>query len=68
MNLKFKKSLLAAILLTFNVINIFAQCEYVTDTTAVRLLGTSSASLCSGNYTYCSKNGWTIFPIVIIGY
>ncbi|OQB61161.1 MAG: hypothetical protein BWX95_02002 [Bacteroidetes bacterium ADurb.Bin141] len=62
MNLKSKKLLLAAILLSFNTVNIFAQCEYINDTNATRLVGISSSPLCSGNYTYCSKNGWSVFP------
>ena len=41
---------------------LFAQCEYIEDSTALRVNGTVSAPTCSGNFTYCSKNGSGISP------
>jgi hypothetical protein len=41
---------------------LFAQCEYIEDSTALRVNGTVSAPTCSGNFTYCSKNGFSISP------
>jgi hypothetical protein len=41
---------------------LFAQCEYIEDSTALRVNGTVSAPSCNRNFTYCSKNGYSISP------
>ncbi len=41
---------------------LFAQCDYFEDPNAQRINGSTSAPNCSGNFTYCSKNGYSISP------
>lgn len=41
---------------------LFAQCEYIEDSTALRVIGSASAPSCNSNFTYCSKNGYSISP------
>ena len=32
---------------------LFAQCEYIEDSTALRVIGSASAPSCNSNFTYC---------------
>jgi hypothetical protein len=41
---------------------LFAQCEYIEDSTTLRVIGSASAPSCNSNFTYCSKNGYSISP------
>ncbi len=57
-----KKSIFTLSLLVIVICNNYAQeCEYIDDATG-RVLGSTSAPLCTGTFTYCSKNGYSHFP------
>ncbi|HNJ31836.1 MAG TPA: T9SS type A sorting domain-containing protein [Bacteroidia bacterium] len=57
-----KRKLFISTLLLLSSLNSFSQCEYIEDSTALRTIGNISATLCNSNFTYCSKNGFSLFP------
>ncbi|HNU34950.1 MAG TPA: hypothetical protein PKN75_15290 [Bacteroidia bacterium] len=54
------------LLIKFTFITMFirgySQCTYFEDSTTLRTIGNVSATLCNSNFTYCSKNGYGLYP------